>query len=150
MMMSIAVAAVLVVAGCGRQEAPTLAGAEAVSDHGTVKIKWEKDFATALERAGDEGKPVLANFYADWCVWCKRLESTTLQDARVADMLRDQVVPVRLDVDREGRQLSNDYRVDGLPTILLLDASGREIGRIPGYLPPAGFLDRVEQLLHQS
>jgi thioredoxin-related protein len=65
-------------------------------------------------------------------------------------MLRDQVVPVRLDVDREGRQLSNEYRVDGLPTVLILDPDGREIGRIPGYMPPAGFLDQVEHMLHQS
>jgi thiol:disulfide interchange protein len=147
---TIAIAAVLATAGCGRQEAPSLPGAEAVSNHGSVDIKWEKDFATAVERAGEEGKPVLVNFYADWCVWCKRLDSTTLQDARVATMLRDQVVPVRLDVDREGRELSNEYRVDGLPTVLILEANGREIGRIPGYMPPAGFLETVEGLLHQS
>jgi thioredoxin-related protein len=40
--------------------------------------------------------------------------------------------------------------VDGLPTVLILDPNGREIGRIPGYMPPTGFLERVEGFLHQS
>jgi thiol:disulfide interchange protein len=105
---------------------------------------------SALERARTEGKPVLVNFYADWCVWCKRLESTTLRDAKVASVLQNRVVPLSLDVDRDGKELSNEYRVDGLPTIIVLDASGQEIGRIPGYMPPDSFLERVEKFLQQS
>jgi thioredoxin-related protein len=53
-------------------------------------------------------------------------------------------------VDGDGRELSNEYRVDGLPTVLILDPNGREIGRIPGYMAPTGFLERVEGFLHQS
>jgi len=147
---TIAAVAALFLAGCSRHEPAAPAAAEAISNHGTVEVNWEKDLASALERAGAEGKPILANFYADWCVWCKRLDSTTLRDAKVAALLRDRVVPLRLDVDGDGKQLSNEFRVDGLPTILVLDSAGREIGRIPGYMPPAGFLERVEGLLQQS
>ena len=64
--------------------------------------------------------------------------------------IRDQVVAVSLDVDGNGRELSNQDRVDGLPTILVLDGNGREIGRIPGYMPPTGFLERVKGFLQQS
>ena len=106
--------------------------------------------SSALERARAEGKPVLVNFYANWCVWCKRLESTTLRDAKVATVLREKVVPLSLDVDAGGKQLSTEYRVDGLPTIIVLDTGGREIGRIPGYVPPDSFLERVEGFLQQS
>jgi thiol:disulfide interchange protein len=147
---AIAAAATLVGTACGRHEAAPPAVAETVSNHGSVTVEWEKDFPAAIERARSEGKPVLVNFYADWCVWCKRLESTTLRDAKVAALLSDRVVPVNLNVDGDGRELSNRYHVDGLPTILVLDASGNEIGRIPGYMPPTGFLERVEGILHQS
>ena len=121
-----------------------------ISHHESVTVKWEDDLPAALERARSEGKPVLVNFYADWCVWCKRLESTTLRDTQVATMLRDKVVPLSLNVEGSGRELSNEFRVDGLPTILMLDPDGREIGRIPGYTPPSGFLQRVEGFLQQS
>ena len=118
--------------------------------HGAVEVAWEKDFADALERARTEGKPVLVNFYADWCVWCKRLESTTFRDNQVKTLLRDRVVPVSLDVEGDGRELSDTYRVDGLPTILVLDGTGREIGRIPGYMAPTGFLETVDGIIQQS
>jgi thiol:disulfide interchange protein len=147
---AIAAAITLVGSACGRSEPAPPAVAESVTNHGAVTVEWEKDFSTAIKRAQSEGKPVLVNFYADWCVWCKRLESTTLRDSKVATLLSDRVVPVNLNVDGNGRELSNKYRVDGLPTVLVLDANGREIGRIPGYMPPTGFLEKVEGILQQS
>jgi len=141
---------VLLVGGCSRPEPETAAGPVMVTNHESVSVDWGKDLPAALERARSEGKPVLVNFYADWCVWCKRLEATTLRDSQVADLLSDRVVPVSLDVDGDGKELSNQYRVDGLPTILVLDTDGREIGRIPGYMPPSGFLERVEGFLQQG
>jgi thiol:disulfide interchange protein len=141
---------VLVVGGCSRPASEPAAGPELVTNHESVSIDWGEDLPSALERARGEGKPVLVNFYADWCVWCKRLEATTFKDAQVADLLSDRVVPVSLNVDGNGKELSDLYQVDGLPTILVLDTDGREIGRIPGYMPPSGFLERVEGFLQQG
>jgi thiol:disulfide interchange protein len=140
----------MIVNACGGPEPVSEAPFETVVNHTTVEIKWENDMPAALERARNEGKPVLINFYADWCVWCKRLESTTLRDAKVASVLQNKVVPLSLNVEGDGRELSNEYRVDGLPTIIVLDAGGRELGRIPGYMPPDSFLERVEGFLQQS
>ncbi|MCG6948290.1 MAG: thioredoxin family protein [Acidobacteria bacterium] len=146
----LAAAALVASSACNRSEPVAQGPVDTVSNHRTVAVKWEKDLPAALERAKDEGKPVLVNFYADWCVWCKRLESTTLSDARVASFLQDQVVPLSLDVEGDGRALSDQYRVDGLPTVIVLDGSGLEIGRIPGYMPPDSFLEAVEGFLQES
>ncbi len=145
-----ATAAVMLSLACGRQVPVAEAPVETISNHASVEVTWEEDLPSALERAQSEGKPILVNFYADWCVWCKRLESTTLRDAKVASVLQDRVVPLSLNVEGNGRELSNEYRVDGLPTIVVLDAGGREIGRIPGYMPPDSFLERVETFLQQG
>jgi thiol:disulfide interchange protein len=145
-----AAAALMVISACSRPEPPSPMPVETISNHDTIAIEWESDMPSALERARSEGKPVLVNFYADWCVWCKRLESTTLRDAKVASVLRNEVVPLSLDVDGAGKELSQEYRVDGLPTILVLDVSGAEIGRIPGYMPPDSFLKQVESFIQQS
>jgi thiol:disulfide interchange protein len=146
-----AAASLLVVSACSRDEGvgqPTVA--TAVTSHGAVEVDWSRDLPAALERARAEGKPVLVTFYADWCVWCRKLESTTLRDNEVRAVLRDRVIPVSLDVDGDGRELSNIYRVDGLPTILMLDGSGQEIGRIPGYMSPTGFLEQVQGFLQRG
>jgi thiol:disulfide interchange protein len=142
-----AIAALAITVACGQPQTATETPVETISNHATVEVKWEKDLPSALERARTEDKPVLVNFYADWCVWCKRLESTTFRDANVATVLQNRVVPLSLDVDGSGKQLSNEYRVDGLPTIVVLDAGGREIGRIPGYMSPENFLATVEGFL---
>jgi thiol:disulfide interchange protein len=145
-----ALAAVIIVTACGGPEPVSEAPIEAVANHATVEVAWESEMPAALERARNEGKPVLVNFYADWCVWCKRLETTTLRDANVASVLQNKVVPLSLNVEGDGKELSNEYRVDGLPTIIVLDAGGRELGRIPGYMPPDSFLERVEDFIQQS
>jgi thiol:disulfide interchange protein len=146
-----ACATLFLTASCSRpQPQPSQDAASTVTAHGSVAIDWARDLPAALDRARSEDKPVLINFYADWCVWCKRLEATTLRDAEVASLLKERVIPVSLDVDGDGRELSNRYRVDGLPTILVLDAEGRELGRIPGYISPTGFLETVEQFLSRS
>jgi thiol:disulfide interchange protein len=93
-----AVAAITTMTACSRPEPAPAAPVETISNHATVEIVWESDMPAALERARNEGKLVLVNFYADWCVWCKRLESTTLRDAKVASVLRNKVVPLSLDV----------------------------------------------------
>jgi thiol:disulfide interchange protein len=145
-----ALAALTIATACGGPEPVSDAPIETVANHATVEVAWENEMPAALERARNEGKLVLVNFYADWCVWCKRLESTTLRDANVASVLQNKVVPLSLNVDGDGKELSNKYEVDGLPTIIVLDAGGREIGRIPGYMPPDSFLERVEGFLQQS
>jgi thiol:disulfide interchange protein len=145
-----AAAALVITTSCSQPEPTPAAPVETVTNHATVTLKWEKDISVALERARNEGKLVLVNFYAEWCVWCKRLESTTLRDTKVASVLDQKVVPLSLDVDAWGKELSNEYRVHELPTIVVLDAEGVELGRIPGYMPPESFLERVEGFLQQS
>ena len=146
------VATTFAAAGCNRSQPDqtTAQTHEAISNHGTVQISWEGDLESALERARTEEKTVLVNFYAEWCVWCKRLETTTLRDASVASMLSERVVPVSLNVEEEGLEISDDYGVSSLPTVVVLNGDGQEIGRITGYFPPTGFMERVESFLHQG
>jgi len=141
--------------GCGagpenpdRTAEATVPGA-AVATHGTTDVAWEDDWDTAFAKARSQDKVVLASFEAEWCVWCRRLETTTYRDAKVASLLDASVVPVSLDVDGNGRELSDTYAVDGLPTVVVFDTEGRELGRIDGYVPPGSFVERLEAILAQ-
>lgn len=132
----------------GRDEAaPPAPVSSVVTSHDDIEVSWEDDWDTAFKRARAEGKPVLVNFYADWCVWCKHLESITFRDSNVAVLLAGRVVPLNVDIDAVDADLLRRHRVEAPPTIVLLDGNGEELGRIPGYMPPTGFLRAVESFL---
>ncbi len=141
--------AILVAASCGGRGEPRPAPAvtEAMTSHRAVEVRWEKEWDEAFARARREGRPVLVNFSAEWCVWCKHLESVTFRDAKVAALLGGQVVPLAVDIDRADQELLRRHRIEAPPTILVLDTDGHELGRIPGYLPPGSFLEVVESFL---
>jgi thiol:disulfide interchange protein len=150
----VAVAAVLaafsVLPGC-RRGGSTAASAGSdmpVSSHAGSVMHWESGWKQALNRAQHENKAVLVDFYADWCVWCRRLDTTTYRDPAVLAYVNSNLVPVKLNVDaRDGQALARQYGVDGLPTIVILGANGKEMGRIPGYLPADRFLDAVRHFV---
>ncbi len=112
---------------------------------GAAALPWERDLPTALARAGSEKKLVMVDFYTDWCKWCKQLDRTTLSDAEVQRALGG-FVSVRLNAEKDGRDVAERFNVDGYPTILFLDARGGEVGRIPGYMEPGPFLAELQDI----
>jgi thiol:disulfide interchange protein len=148
----VVITVLLVTSACGDRTPETAAplAPAAVTSHRAVEVQWESDWETAFSRARTEGKPVLVNFFAEWCVWCKHLESITYRDAKVARVLTGQVIPLNVDIDQAGAELLGRLRVEAPPTVVLLTADGDELGRIPGYMPPTGFLETIESFLGGS
>jgi thiol:disulfide interchange protein len=142
---------VLVACGAGPADDPPASPPfDTVSTHQTAQLEWEKSWDSAFSRAKTEGKPVLVTFEAEWCVWCKKLESTTYRDSEVMSLIGGSLVAVTLDVDDEGRELSDLHGVESLPTVLVFSPEGEERGRISGYLPPGQFVDAVNDILQES
>lgn len=144
--------ALVALAGCGGSgggEQAVEAPPPAISTHASepAEVSWAPSWQDALERASEQDQAVLVTFYADWCIWCTRFETTTMTDRDVSGFVAANLVPVRLDVEAEGRGLSREFRVNGLPTLVLVDASGSEISRAEGYLPPGEFLKWVRASL---
>jgi len=105
---------------------------------------WRTDFEGALKTAREEGRAVLLDFTgSDWCVWCHRLEDEVFTKQAFLDFARERLVLVRLDFPRKTKlpdelQAQNDalndrFDVSGYPTVILLNGSGEEIGRL-GYM----------------
>ncbi len=94
-------------------------------------LPWGDDLAQGLQEAQKAGKPVLVDFSAAWCGWCKKLEQDTFPDPGVQDLLGRYVL-VRVDADRHP-ELVKQYGVKGLPTLLMLDGAGKLIRRVEGF-----------------
>lgn len=105
-------------------------------------------FEALLMQARAENKKVLIDFYADWCVACRKLSTTTFSDNRVLSALELYFL-IKVDSSTNIAWLSdlqNRFMVTGLPTIIFLDQSSRMLKQstILGYLSPTQFLERLD------
>jgi thiol-disulfide isomerase/thioredoxin len=100
----------------------------------------------ALKKAGTEKKLVFVDFYATWCMPCKMLDATTFKDPKVAEFLKNKVLALRFDAEKE-RALSEKYHVRGFPTLLFLKPDGKIAEVIGGFVEPADFLRMADGAL---
>ena len=115
-------------------------------------IKGTAGLERELAAARTSGRPVLLDFYADWCVSCKEMERYTFSDPTVAaEMAR--FVPLKADVtanDAEDQALMQGrFGIPGPPAMLFFDGQGQERRdrRIVGFMPAAEFAAHLRGLL---
>ncbi|TKI08493.1 protein-disulfide reductase DsbD [Martelella alba] len=101
-------------------------------------------------RQAAPGKPVMLDFYADWCIACKEFDKYTFPASNVKQAMAA-LTPLRADVTANTaaqKALLSQYRVLGLPTIVFLDADGREIpdSRVTGYMDADDFTRHLRSI----
>lgn len=133
-----------------------LVGRNGVAPTGAPTFVPVKDIAAvdaAVARAAGQGRAVMLDFYADWCIECKHLEQQTFAAPDIAPRLARMDV-LRADVtadDATDRALLRRFGLYGPPAVLFF-AAGQELreSRLVGFAAPAAFsahLDRVESAL---
>ncbi|MBM3163103.1 MAG: protein-disulfide reductase DsbD [Chlorobi bacterium] len=113
-----------------------------------TRIRTEAELDRALASAG---KPVMLDFYADWCVSCKELEHFTFSDPSVRKQLETMTL-LQVDVTSntaEDKALMKRFSIFGPPAIIFFNASGKEIqgSRIVGFVEAKPFLDHLGRYL---
>ena len=110
-----------------------------------VNVRSVAEFEAALQNAG---RPVLLDFYADWCVSCKEMERFTYNDSVVQSRLTGALL-LKADVTANNagdRELLKRFKLFGPPGTIFFDAQGREIAlaRIIGYQNSERFLQTLK------
>lgn len=107
--------------------------------------KWIEDYNKALELAKGMNRPVLVNFTgSDWCSWCIKLSKEVFTEEVFLKYAKENLVLLKLDfpkripqtpeVKAANEKLSQQYKITGFPTIIMLSPEGTEIART-GYQP---------------
>lgn len=110
---------------------------------------WGTDYKAAIAQAKSQNKLVLLDFTgSDWCGYCKLLDKEVLSQPSFKKFADKRYVAVTLDYPHDAPQsdvvkqqndaLAKQYNIEGFPTLIVLDADGKELGREVGYDPGSG------------
>jgi len=121
-----------------------IGGSLAVAGLNAAELNWLTSLPDAKAKAKTENKLVFAEFTgSDWCPPCKKLHSEVLTSEAFAKYASDKFVLVELDFPRRKEQseelksankaLAKEFEIRGYPTVVVLDADGKELHRKVGY-----------------
>jgi len=143
----------LLIAGpsCARDESAREQVSASESQQKDLPTKWLA-FDDGLAKARTENKPIFVEFYADWCIFCKKFQKETIQNPTVARMLSENFVYVRLNgensenrVRYNGKSFSNveltqAFGISAYPSLVFLDSKSKPITMLSGFVPPREFM----------
>ena len=120
-----------------------------VGDLSFVVIHSPAELDVLLNKAKQEKKLVLLDFYADWCISCKEMEVNTFANPEVSKELQ-QFVLLQADVtanSRDNQALLKRFGLFGPPGILFfnLESQEQQDQRVIGYMPPQRFIERLKK-----
>jgi thiol:disulfide interchange protein DsbD len=106
---------------------------------------WKKFDNLSFEQALQNGDKVFIDFYADWCIPCKELDQLTFSDKRVIRALEG-FTCFKVDMTQAteaGENLRKQFKVVGMPTLIIFDSKGVEQKRETGFLNADAMLERL-------
>jgi thioredoxin-related protein len=108
-------------------------------------LAWQTDYAAAQSAATQQKKYILLDFTgSDWCPYCIQMDKEVFAKPAFSSFAGQKLILVKLDFPRKASQsaaeksqnqeLAKKYSIEGFPTYVLLDSSGKEVRRQVGYL----------------
>jgi thiol:disulfide interchange protein DsbD len=113
-------------------------------------LSWEPlDVGVARSQAQAEGRPLLVDFTASWCLSCKELDKQTFSDPQV-EKEAGRFLAVKVDAtddeDPKVERALAEFQVRGLPTVILYDSAGKEAQRFNDFVAAGPFYEALQRV----
>lgn len=110
----------------------------------------QDSFEQVLAKARSEGRPVLIDFFAEWCAACKELDRETYPAPEVISAT-ERFINVKIDATHSDEALDalmERFGVEGLPTVAFISSEGQVLSapRVTGFLEPRAFIAELEKV----
>ncbi len=102
-------------------------------------------FDEALAAAKAENKMVFIDFYTDWCGPCKMMTRDVFPQKAVGDYMNEKFVCIKLNSEKEGKELADLYKVQYLPTFIVLDTDKKVLLTKTGYEEGQAFINDIDR-----
>jgi len=102
-------------------------------------VRWNNDFQAASAESRRTGKPLFLDFTALWCGPCQDMRRRTWSNAKVANALERDYIPVQIDIDAHP-DLAQRFGAEAIPHLAVVDPQGNVTMWIEGELAPEPFL----------
>ncbi len=110
-------------------------------------IKWSDSFAEAQAKAKKESKPMLVIITTEQCRWCRKLESTTLEDEAIINQINSKFAAVH--VTRDKSVYPKNLTATMVPMSYFLDPNGKVLHSMPGYWPIEDYRSILDDALRK-
>lgn len=122
-------------------------------NEGTAEVEFA--WMTSVEQIDGsvkvEKKPVMIDFWAEWCAQCKELDKYTYTDQEIIDLSKS-FNNIKIDLTQENSAITDRFDIKGLPVVIFMDSQGNELRdlRVTGFLEPEEFKKKLESALEKE
>jgi thioredoxin-related protein len=123
----------------------------AASPPSRSEINWQTDLKKAHAESVRLNRPMLLVFGADWCIYCRKMEKTTLATPLLVSYVNNSFVPVQLDLEKN-KDVAKILGVDRVPCTVVLSPRADLLGRLVGFVDWPKYRDALSQVraLHRQ
>lgn len=124
----------------GNVELQSYLGRQAIENTGLTI----NGFEDALALATKENKLVLADMSAVWCPTCRKLDQEVFANEQVKAAIEGKYIFSRIEYEsKEGEAFMQKYQISGFPTVLIIDAKGNKLKKLPLTFSPETFISQL-------
>src|SRR5262249_46911665 len=96
--------------------------------------------------AREKNRPLILDFGTESCIYCRKLDVTTLKDQRVITLMNQRFIPLKIDGNKEVT-LTEQLQISSFPTVIVASPDGKILDRIDRYVEAQPFLDSLQKVV---